>query len=151
VERVRKLLEAKPRADGLCWVTRTEDDDGLHAATERLLHKEEDRRWQIRIRARLGGERRLDLARACGYSAGSANTQILERLERAVLSNSAIRTRLSALEAEHENLVSGITTWMRLTDEPHKRRKVSPINPRFLALAERLAITENDWRMFNGF
>jgi hypothetical protein len=38
---------------------------------------------QVRIGIRLGGERRIDLAREYGYSDGSATTQILKCLERA--------------------------------------------------------------------
>jgi 3-methyladenine DNA glycosylase AlkC len=78
------------------------------------------------MRVRLGGERRIDLARECGYRDGSASTQILKRLERAALSDSAIRKRFSALKAEHASRLSSVRSRFRCPRE-FKVLKLTPL------------------------
>jgi len=57
-------------------------------------------------RVHLAGERRIDIAQACGYGDGSAITQILKRLGIRAQSNPAIRKRLSCIEAEFNRILS---------------------------------------------
>jgi hypothetical protein len=54
----------------------------------------------------LGGERRVDIARAYGYKDGSAITQILKRLRHEASSAPAIVERMSRLETEIKNGLS---------------------------------------------
>ena len=71
-----------------------------------LAARQPERPIQVWIRVQLGGERRIDIARACGYRDGSAITQILKRLEKRAESNPAIRRRLSRIEAEFNRSLS---------------------------------------------
>jgi hypothetical protein len=72
------------------------------AAAQALAEEQEDRRLQIWLRVRLGGERRVDVNRAYGYKDGSAITHLLKRLAE----DDAVQRRLTALEAEHAKRVS---------------------------------------------
>jgi hypothetical protein len=56
------------------------------------------------LRVRLGGERRVDVARAYGYKDGSAITHLLKRSAE----NEAVQRLLTALEAEYANRVSSV-------------------------------------------
>ena len=61
---------------------------------------------QAWIRAHLGGERRIDIARVCGYGDGSDITQILKRPQKRAESNRAISRRLSRIEVEFNRSLS---------------------------------------------
>jgi putative transposase len=110
VERVRKLLAAKPRRKASRRAARAAGGDAFRAAAGALAREEKDWRWQIWIRIRLGGERRVDVAREYGYSDGSAVTHILTRLEGAAHSNPAVGKRLSALRAAHYKRSASVRT-----------------------------------------
>jgi hypothetical protein len=60
------------------------------------------------VRVSLGGERRIDIARAYGYKDESAITQILKRLERCSQAEPAVRAQRTILKAEHEKRMSRI-------------------------------------------
>jgi hypothetical protein len=60
-----------------------------------LAAKQPERSWQVWTRARLGGERRIDIARASGYKDGNAITQILKRLRQETQSEAAVAGRMS--------------------------------------------------------
>ena len=60
------------------------------------------------VRVRLGGERRIDVARACGYKDGSAITQILKRLEAAALQTPAPQARMARLRQAFSRRVSSV-------------------------------------------
>ena len=73
-----------------------------------LADKQQERPWQVWIRVHLGGERRIDIARAYGYKDGSAITQMLKRLGSAAQSKPALATRMSRLETEIDHILSGL-------------------------------------------
>jgi hypothetical protein len=100
--RVRALVKAKPKSDELRWMAHAESGGKRRAAARALAEREKERPLQIWIRVQLGGERRVDVARAYGYKDGSAITHLLKRLA----ANEAVRRRLTALEAEHVNRAS---------------------------------------------
>ena len=53
-----------------------------------------------------GGERRIDVARACGYQDGSAITHILKRLQTEAMTKPASAARMSRLESEMDHTPS---------------------------------------------
>jgi hypothetical protein len=55
-------------------VARVERGNRLVDAASLLAGKRLERPWQLWVRVHLGGERRIDIARACGYKDGSAIT-----------------------------------------------------------------------------
>jgi len=61
------------------------------------LADEPDPRVRIWGRVRLGGERRVDVARECGYRDGSAVTQLIKRLDAAAARNRMLAQRLRNL------------------------------------------------------
>ena len=71
-----------------------------------LAARQPERPMQVWIRVHLGGEHRIDIARACGYGDGSAITQILKRLRSRAESSAAIRSRLSQIESEFDQILS---------------------------------------------
>ena len=71
-----------------------------------LAGKQPERRWQVWVRVHLGGERRIDIARACGYKDGSAITHILNRLQTEARSKPATARRMSRLETEIKPIVA---------------------------------------------
>jgi hypothetical protein len=54
----------------------------------------------------LGGERRIDVARASGYKDGSAITQFLKRLRNEAQSKPSIATRMARVETEMDSIPS---------------------------------------------
>jgi hypothetical protein len=102
--RVRALVKAKPKSDEIRWTARAESGGKRRAAAQALAGREKEQRLQIWIRVRLGGERRVDVARSYGYKDGSAITHLLKRLA----ANEAVRRRLTALEAEHAKCASSV-------------------------------------------
>lgn len=115
LERVKKLLKAKanrpkvPRKPGPPKLTRAEKLElrkKRKAAAKTLVRQEEDLRWRIWIRVRLGREKGIDVGRAYDYADGSAVSQTVNRLERAAQSDRALRKHMAALEKAHEQAVS---------------------------------------------
>ncbi len=108
VERVRRWMEKKPGREEVGWVSRMEDVRARRKVAEALAKRQEERCWEVWVRVVLGGERRIDVARAYGYRDGSAVTQILKRLEQSALSGPALSARMKALRAEHERGLSSV-------------------------------------------
>jgi REP element-mobilizing transposase RayT len=107
-ERVRSLLSSKNRPEELKWVARAEGGDQRREAAARLAAQQGERPLKVWIRVHLGGERRIDIARAWGYGDGSAITQILKRLRSRAQSNPALKKRLSRIEAEFREKLSSV-------------------------------------------
>lgn len=63
-----------------------------------LWEKEPDIRWQVWVRARLGGERKVDLAREYGYRSGAAVLEVLKRLENRAGEDSEITNKMKQLK-----------------------------------------------------
>lgn len=78
------------------------------AAAQLLADQADDRRLRVWVRVRLGGERRIDVARSCGYKDGSAITQILKRLERQAQTDRSLGAEFSNLRKEHQRRVSSV-------------------------------------------
>src|SRR5437660_1140809 len=66
LERVRKLVQAKPRQEEVRWVTRTENAAHERHRAQALAAEQPERLGQIWLPARLHDERRVEVARACG-------------------------------------------------------------------------------------
>jgi len=90
------------------WLVRTEDDGVRRESARRLAEEQPERAWGVWARVHLGGERRIDVARAFGYKDGSAITQMLKRLERRILRERPARRRARELRAAHEHAVSSV-------------------------------------------
>lgn len=108
IGRVKKLLGTKGGKEELRWVSRAEGPAPARPAAAGLLLAEPDRRWQVWIRVRLGGERRIDVARDLDYRDGSAITQILKRREQSATSDPALRQKMAALRAAFTGRLSSI-------------------------------------------
>ena len=107
-KRVQSLLRKKEGHEELRWVARAERGDQRSAAARALAGQQPERSWQVWLRVHLGGERRIDVARAYGYKDGSAITQMLKRLQNAARSKPAMAGRMSRLESEIEHILSRI-------------------------------------------
>ena len=107
-ERAKQMLKAKPGAEELRWVRRSDSGEARSVAARALAQREEERRWQVWVRVNLGGERRIDIAREYGYKDGSAITQILKRLELTMQLEPALRARAESLKAKHERALSRV-------------------------------------------
>jgi putative transposase len=80
LQQVKGILEEKEGSAEQGWV-RQEGRAGRQTATRKLVASEPDRRWQIWLRVKFGGERPVDLAREFGYRDGGTILQIIKRLE----------------------------------------------------------------------
>ena len=105
-KRIDSLLSKRTGQEELKWAARAERGTQRSAAARALAAKQPERPWQVWIRVHLGGERRVDIARAYGYKDGSAITQILKRLQRDAGSKPAIAGRMSRLETELNHSLS---------------------------------------------
>jgi len=99
-KRVDSLLRKKKGRDELRWVGRAERGNRRIAAAGVLAGKQPERPWQVWVRVNLGGERRINVARAYGYKDGSAITQILKRLQAQARSEPALARRMSRLKGK---------------------------------------------------
>jgi putative transposase len=107
-KRVAALLREKKGQEELKWVVRAERGNQREAAADTLSSQQPERSWQVWVRVHLGGERRIDVARAYGYKDGSAITQILKRLQKETKSKPALARRMSRLETEIGRILSRI-------------------------------------------
>jgi REP element-mobilizing transposase RayT len=105
-KRVKSLLKEKKRNDELKWVSRAERNSGRIAAAASLAATLPERRWQAWVRVRLGGERRIDAARACGYKDGSAITHLLARLQTDAQTHPTIPAQMARLETNFHRILS---------------------------------------------
>jgi hypothetical protein len=74
-KRVDSLLRKKAGGEELKWLARAERRNARSMAAGTLAARQPERPWQVWVRVHLGGERRIDIARAYGYKDGSAITQ----------------------------------------------------------------------------
>ena len=80
---LKKVCRILERADGdeeIRWRKRMSRQN-VPRKILALVHKDEDRRIQIWIRVRLGGQRMTEVAQAYGYRDGSGVHQVIRRLE----------------------------------------------------------------------
>ncbi len=97
VERVAQLLRSKPLQEEVRWTVRQENAAYRIAVGQALAREQPERAWRVWIRVRLGGERRVDVARAVGYMDGSAITHQIQRLEAEVATQPAVAARTVGL------------------------------------------------------
>ena len=98
-EKAKRLMEGKPGGEELRWTQRQERIERRPAA-QALAETEPDPRLRVWLRIHLGGERRIDLARSCGYADGSAVTQLLKRLEQAAANPGPLRKAMDRYTRE---------------------------------------------------
>jgi REP element-mobilizing transposase RayT len=94
--RVKQMLSGKSGHDEGRW----QRHESWREQRERLRQKlaaEPDARVRIWARVRAGGERRVDVARECGYRDGSAVTHLIQRLDAAALRDRTLAKRLANL------------------------------------------------------
>jgi len=94
--RVKRLLSAKPGQDEQRW-RQHEDWQQQRQRLQHMLAQELDPRLRIWARVRVGGERRVDVAREHGYRDGSAVTQLIKRLEAEAARNPSLARRMDNL------------------------------------------------------
>jgi hypothetical protein len=102
-------LREKGGEEELRWVAHAEDGTRRIAAAAGLAARQPEQPWQVWqvwVRMHLGGERRIDIARACGYKDGSTITQILKRVQSRARSKPAPLRRISRLQAELDHILS---------------------------------------------
>jgi REP element-mobilizing transposase RayT len=104
-KRVQSLLRKKGGRDELKWVSQAERGSGRSKAAGMLAGRQPERPWQVWVRVHLGGERRIDVARAFGYKDGSAITQILKRLRNQAQSDPVTAARICSLEVEFTHIL----------------------------------------------
>lgn len=102
VERVREWVRKKGGAEEVRWTSRMEDGDARITAAQGLAEEQDERCWAVWVRVALGGERRIDVARAYGYRDGSAITQILKRLEQSAQRDERLVARMHGLRRAWE-------------------------------------------------
>jgi hypothetical protein len=107
-KRVDLLLSRKAGQEEVKWVARAERGNRRRVAAGALAARLPERRWQVWARVRLGGERRIDVARGYGYKDGSAITQILKRLQKEAKSKPVLAERMARLEIEINEIVSSV-------------------------------------------
>jgi hypothetical protein len=107
-KRVDSLLRKKAGGEELKWLARAERRNARSMAAGTLAARQPERPWQVWVRVHLGGERRIDIARAYGYKDGSAITQMLKRLQQEAGSKSAMAQRMSRLETEIDPILSSV-------------------------------------------
>jgi REP element-mobilizing transposase RayT len=105
-KRVASLLRKKKGTEELRWAAHQERDGARIEAARKLAAKESEVSWKVWIRVHLGGERRIDVARAFGYKDGSAITQIIKRLRKRKESNEAIAAQMARLQREMDQFMS---------------------------------------------
>ncbi|MFA6560773.1 MAG: transposase [Verrucomicrobiia bacterium] len=97
-EKTKAIIGGKAASSELRWTVR-EGRRELQQRLNGLLETEPDDRVKIWARVRLGGERRVAVARAFGYSDGSGVVQVVKRLEATAAANQDLGNRLSALRS----------------------------------------------------
>jgi len=107
-KQVDSLLRKKKGRDELRWVARLERGLGRRKAAGELAGKQAERVWQVWVRVHLGGERRVDVAKAYGYKDGSAVTQMLKRLQNRARSQPALVGRMRRVKTEIDHIMSGV-------------------------------------------
>ena len=94
--RVKRILSANTGQDEQRWRQR-EDWRQQRERLPQLLAQEPDRRVRIWARVCVGGERRVDVARDCGYRDGSGVTQLIKRLEAEAAQDPSLARRMENL------------------------------------------------------
>jgi putative transposase len=94
--RVKRILSAKNGQDEKRW-QRREDWQEQRERLRQVLAEEPDRRVRIWARVRVGGERRVDVARHHGYRDGSGVTQLIKRLEADAAQDPSLARQLEKL------------------------------------------------------
>ena len=95
-ERVKRILSGKGGHDERRRLQR-EDWRAQRERLQQKLAEEPDPRVRIWARVRLGGERRVVVARDFGYQDGSGVTQLIKRLETEAARNRTLKQRLENL------------------------------------------------------
>jgi nuclear transport factor 2 (NTF2) superfamily protein len=95
-EKTKAVIGGKAASSELRW-TVLEGRREMQQRLSRLLETESDDRVKIWARVRLGGERRVAVARAYGYSDGNGVMRVVERLEASALANHDLESKLSTL------------------------------------------------------
>lgn len=80
-DRVTDLIGDKKGSDEIKW-KRHHDQEEVQEILKKIATKQKDERLLMWIQVRLGGQRRVDVARKFGYKDGSAVTHIINRLEK---------------------------------------------------------------------
>jgi len=114
LERLSSIRAENARIDPsnhLKWMARADREGERSQAAAILADKQPERRWQVWVRVHLGGERRIDIARAFGYKDGSAITHILNRLQTEARSKPATARRTSRLETEIGPIMATFKHW----------------------------------------
>ncbi len=99
-ERAKRLMAGKSGREELRWSERQERLERRVPAAQALAREEPDPRLRVWLRVHLGGERRITVARSCGYADGSAVTQLLKRLDHAAGKRGPLRQKMDRYTRE---------------------------------------------------
>jgi len=95
-EQVRGLMRKKKGDEEIRWRDRVAAEAVRERVRELVAH-ELDRRVQIWARVKLGGERKVDVAKEFGYGDGSGVLQVVKRLEVSAQQDKALARKLKRL------------------------------------------------------
>jgi hypothetical protein len=95
-DRVKHVLSRKNGHEE-CRFQRREAHANQRERLRKLLAEDTDPRIKIWARIRIGGERRVDVAREHGYHDGSGVTQVIKRLDAEARADKQLRFRLETL------------------------------------------------------
>ena len=104
-EKVKTLVAGKPGKEELFWVRREHRVDVAAKRVGELLAQTEDERVKVWNRVRLGGERKVDVARSLGHRDGSGVLQVLKRLEVKAAEDPKLRRQLDQLRKNFSSSV----------------------------------------------
>ena len=96
--KAQKHLSQKAAGDEVRWLGQR-GQSGLRERLGAVLAAEPDARIQVWARVRLGGERGVAVARACGYQDGSGVGQVVRRLEQRSVQDVELRRKLERIKA----------------------------------------------------
>jgi REP element-mobilizing transposase RayT len=99
LQRTRCLLSGVGRREEIRWHKRI-DQQAMQRRIDAAVEVETDRRIQIWLRVRLGGERMTEVARVFGYRDGSGVHRVVSRLEAQARSKPALAKKLESWRAE---------------------------------------------------
>jgi len=104
-EKVKDIIQSKTGTDEIRWKERQGHQEN-QKKIEELIPRENDKRVKMWIKVRLGGEQRQRVAKEFGYRDSSGVTQVIKRLEQAMIGDRRLRRRIEGLRMEMSNVKS---------------------------------------------
>jgi len=101
LKKVKALLDDKRGSEEIRWV-RQMGRDAVRKQIDILRQEEPNRKIEVWIRVRLGGERLTDVGKSLGYQDGSGVLQTIKRLEMRAKDDTILADKLQSLRKRFE-------------------------------------------------